>query len=139
MTSGKLKSAVRWQKIFHISYSPCFTEDELWLSVLLSNLCTVLYHVNSVLIFFKEDWNSHQYQFLSFTARKHGLSEVSQEVYNLVSHATQERLRNILEKLSTISLHRLEVYRVCSITTTNNVKKIINLIYSGLALSNSYW
>lgn len=50
-----------------------------------------------------------------FTARKHGLSEVSQEVYNLVSHATQERLRNILEKLSTISLHRLEVYRVCRI------------------------
>lgn len=48
-----------------------------------------------------------------FTARKHGLSEVSQEVFNLVSHATQERLRNILEKLSTISLHRLEVYRVC--------------------------
>lgn len=51
-----------------------------------------------------------------FTARKHGLSEVSQEVFNLVSHATQERLRNILEKLSTISLHRLEVYRVCRIT-----------------------
>ena len=55
-----------------------------------------------------------------FTARKHGLSEVSQEVYNLVSHATQERLRNILETLSTISLHRLEVYRVCKITTSNN-------------------
>lgn len=56
---------------------------------------------------------------------------MSQEVYNLVSHATQERLRNILEKLSTISLHRLEVYRVCSITTTtainNNNNNIRNL------------
>ncbi|XP_078364574.1 transcription initiation factor TFIID subunit 4-like [Oculina patagonica] len=48
---------------------------------------------------------------LEALARKHGLSEVSQEVFNLVSHATQERLRNILEKLSMMSLHRLEVYR----------------------------
>jgi len=50
---------------------------------------------------------------LCFTARKHGLSDVSQEVLSLVSHATEERLRNILEKVSTISLHRLEIYRVC--------------------------
>lgn len=50
---------------------------------------------------------------MCFTARKHGVSDVSQDVLNLVSHATQERLRNILEKVSTISLHRLEVYRVC--------------------------
>ena len=37
---------------------------------------------------------------------------MSQEVLSLVSHATEQRLRNILEKISTISLHRLEVYRV---------------------------
>ena len=55
-----------------------------------------------------------------FTAKKHGLSDVSQDVFNLVSHATQERLRNILEKLSTISLHRLEVYRVCK-TAGNSI------------------
>ncbi|CAH3042814.1 unnamed protein product [Pocillopora meandrina] len=48
---------------------------------------------------------------LEALARKHGVSDVSQDVLNLVSHATQERLRNILEKVSTISLHRLEVYR----------------------------
>lgn len=53
---------------------------------------------------------------LCFTARKHGLTDVSQEVLSLVSHATQERLRNILEKMSTVSLHRLEVYRVCKAT-----------------------
>lgn len=47
-----------------------------------------------------------------FTARKRGVSDVSQEVLSLVSHATEQRLRNILEKISTISLHRLEVYRV---------------------------
>lgn len=48
---------------------------------------------------------------LETLARKRGVSDVSQDVLNLVSHATQERLRNILEKVSTISLHRLEVYR----------------------------
>ncbi|CAH3020315.1 unnamed protein product [Porites evermanni] len=48
---------------------------------------------------------------LDLLAKKHGLTDVSQDVVSLVSHATQERLRNILEKISTISLHRLEVYR----------------------------
>ena len=57
---------------------------------------------------------------LCLAARKRGLSDVSQEVLSLVSHATQERLRNILEKISTISLHRLEVYRVCK-TAYNNL------------------
>ena len=51
-----------------------------------------------------------------FTARKRGLTDVSQEVLSLVSHATQERLRNILEKISAISLQRLEVYRVINLT-----------------------
>lgn len=50
--------------------------------------------------------------FLCFVAHKNGLSEVSQEVLSLVSHAAEQRLRNILEKISTLSLHRLEVYRV---------------------------
>ncbi|XP_015770541.1 PREDICTED: transcription initiation factor TFIID subunit 4-like [Acropora digitifera] len=49
---------------------------------------------------------------LEALAHKNGLSEVSQEVLSLVSHAAEQRLRNILEKISTLSLHRLEVYRV---------------------------
>lgn len=48
---------------------------------------------------------------LETLAHKNGLSEVSQEVLSLVSHAAEQRLRNILEKISTLSLHRLEVYR----------------------------
>ena len=80
----------------------------------------ITYQLNTVLIFIKGNWNSYQCQFPFFTARKHGLSEVSQDVYNLVSHATQERLRNILGKLSTISLHRLEVYRVCRTMLLHN-------------------
>ena len=72
------------------------------------------------MIFSKEDLNLISVNLHFIAARKHGLSEVSQEVYNLVSHATQERLRNILEKLSTISLHRLEVYRVCRTSLLKN-------------------
>ena len=34
------------------------------------------------------------------------------EVVNLVSHATQERLRHIVEKLSTIAEQRTEIYKV---------------------------
>lgn len=48
---------------------------------------------------------------LEALASKNGLSDVSQDVLSLVSHAAEQRLRNILEKVSTISLHRLEVYR----------------------------
>lgn len=48
---------------------------------------------------------------LEALAHKNGISEVSQEVLSLVSHAAEQRLRNILEKISTLSLHRLEVYR----------------------------
>ena len=78
------------------------------------------HQLNTVLIFSKEDLNLISVNLHFIAARKHGLSEVSQEVYNLVSHATQERLRNILEKLSTISLHRLEVYRVCRTSLLKN-------------------
>ena len=50
------------------------------------------------------------------TVRKHGLDDVPQEVANLVSHATQERLRNIVERLSVIAEHRLELYKVYIMT-----------------------
>ncbi|EDO36684.1 predicted protein [Nematostella vectensis] len=43
--------------------------------------------------------------------KKQGLGNIHQDVCGLISHACQERLRNILEKLSTISLNRPESYR----------------------------
>ena len=46
------------------------------------------------------------------SVRKHGLDDVPHEVADLLSHATQERLRNILERLALISEHRLEIYKV---------------------------
>ena len=46
------------------------------------------------------------------TAKKYGLEDIPPDVANLISHATQERLRNLLEKLSVTSEHRLEIYKV---------------------------
>ena len=47
----------------------------------------------------------------SLLASKHGLSDPSPEVVSLISHATQERLKTILEKLSVIAEHRMEVVK----------------------------
>ncbi|KAF8781798.1 transcription initiation factor TFIID subunit 4-like isoform X4 [Argiope bruennichi] len=41
-------------------------------------------------------------------AQKHGLDDVSPDVINLVSHASQIRLKNLVEKLSVIAEHRVE-------------------------------
>lgn len=51
----------------------------------------------------------------TFSARKHGITEVPTDVANLISHATQERLRHVVEKLSVIAEQRTEIYRVCYI------------------------
>ncbi|KAJ8316709.1 hypothetical protein KUTeg_005739 [Tegillarca granosa] len=45
-------------------------------------------------------------------ASKHGIDDISNEVVNLVSHATQERLRDVLEKLAAIAEHRIEIYKM---------------------------
>jgi len=50
--------------------------------------------------------------FSCFAAKKHGLDDVPSQVVSLISHATQERLRNIVEKLANIAEHRLEIYKV---------------------------
>ncbi|XP_061898637.1 transcription initiation factor TFIID subunit 4-like [Entelurus aequoreus] len=42
------------------------------------------------------------------TARKLGVSEVPLEVVNLVSHATQSRLRAVLEKVTMVAQHRAD-------------------------------
>ncbi|KAK3744460.1 hypothetical protein QZH41_012884, partial [Actinostola sp. cb2023] len=48
---------------------------------------------------------------LESLVRKRGITGISQEICGLISHATQERLRDTLEKLSVISLNRPENYR----------------------------
>lgn len=47
-------------------------------------------------------------------AKKYGVTDIPADVISLVSQATQERLRNIAERLSTIAEHRTEIYRVRS-------------------------
>ncbi|XP_035497261.2 transcription initiation factor TFIID subunit 4-like isoform X1 [Scophthalmus maximus] len=42
------------------------------------------------------------------TAKKLGVSEVPLEVVNFISHATQTRLRSLLEKVSSVALHRTD-------------------------------
>lgn len=46
------------------------------------------------------------------SAKKFGIDEVGPAVINLVSHAVQERLRDMVSKLSTIAEHRMEIYKV---------------------------
>lgn len=43
---------------------------------------------------------------------KHGLEETGADVAVLVSHAAQERLKNIVEKLAVIAEHRVDVIKV---------------------------
>ena len=40
-----------------------------------------------------------------------GLESPSAEVLNLISHATQERLKNLVSKLSVVAEHRLDVIK----------------------------
>ncbi|CAN7982502.1 unnamed protein product [Ixodes hexagonus] len=52
-------------------------------------------------------------------ASKYGINEIPEDVVALVSHATQERLRSLLEKLSIIAEHRQENVRAdsrCEVT-----------------------
>lgn len=43
---------------------------------------------------------------------KHGLEEPSTDVAACVSHAAQERIRNLMEKLAVITEHRLDNIKV---------------------------
>lgn len=45
-------------------------------------------------------------------ASKHELEEPNQEVAALISHAVQERLKNLVEKLAVIAEHRIDFIKV---------------------------
>ena len=46
------------------------------------------------------------------SAKKYGIEEVNPTVINLISHATQEKLREFASKLSVAAEHRVEIYKV---------------------------
>lgn len=52
---------------------------------------------------------------LFYAARKLGIEEVSPDVINLISHASQTRLKTMIEKLSVISEHRMENIKVTTV------------------------
>jgi len=60
--------------------------------------------------------------FLRFSVAHHGLEEPSSEVAALISHAAQERLRNILEKLAVIAEHRIDLIKVRGLCEHLNVE-----------------
>lgn len=45
--------------------------------------------------------------------RVNGLQDFSEDLLACVSHATQERLRDVIEKMTEIGRHRVEVLKVC--------------------------
>lgn len=51
--------------------------------------------------------------FSCFSAMKFGLEEASPDVVAIVSHAVQERLKTLVEKLGMIAEHRQEQLKVC--------------------------
>lgn len=65
---------------------------------------------------------------VSFTAKKFGVTEVPMEAVTFISHATQSRLRTVVEKVSTIAQHRLDSCKV-RITQTHILLIIIIIIY----------
>jgi len=57
-----------------------------------------------------------------FSVAHHGLEEPSSEVAALISHAAQERLRNIVEKLAVIAEHRIDLIKVRGLCEHLNVE-----------------
>jgi hypothetical protein len=60
--------------------------------------------------------------FLWFSVAHHGLEEPPSEVAALISHAAQERLRNIVEKLAVIAEHRIDLIKVRGLCEHLNVE-----------------
>lgn len=63
------------------------------------------------------DLSYASFGFPSSAAKKLGVSEVSLEVVNFISHATESRLRSLLEKVSAVAQHRTDVVKVCDAST----------------------
>ncbi|XP_019861976.1 PREDICTED: transcription initiation factor TFIID subunit 4B-like [Amphimedon queenslandica] len=48
---------------------------------------------------------------------RYGVTEITKEFLTFLSHATEERLRNLVEQVTVISQHRTELLKVCSHST----------------------
>ena len=72
------------------------------------------------------------FHFLSilFAAKKHGLDDCPPDVVSMVSHATAERLKNLLERLSVAAEHRLEIYKVHFVEVDHARSQTTNLKFA---------
>lgn len=59
---------------------------------------------------------------ISLTAKKFGVTDVPVEAVTFISHATQSRLRTMVEKISIIAQHRLDSCKVS--THTGQIRSI---------------
>lgn len=55
--------------------------------------------------------------------RVNGIQEAGDEVLVLLSHAAQERMRDVVEKLTEISQHRMQVLKVSQSTLSMLLNK----------------
>lgn len=53
-----------------------------------------------------------------------GVADINPDVLGLLSHATQERLQDLLEKLTVIAQHHNVSYRVCVIQHAHELKHL---------------
>lgn len=60
---------------------------------------------------------------------RHGLEEPTNEVAVLVSHACQERLKNVVEKLAVIAEHRIDIIKVSHLEMHIYIVSIIDIDY----------
>ncbi|XP_039699941.1 transcription initiation factor TFIID subunit 4B isoform X1 [Pteropus medius] len=58
--------------------------------------------------------------------KKHDITELNSDAVNLISHATQERLRGLLEKLTAIAQHRMTTYKVKEIIKETSENYILS-------------
>lgn len=49
---------------------------------------------------------------ISFAAKKSGINEISPETLIVLSHAAEQRMRTVLERLTACSLHRNDPHKV---------------------------
>ena len=52
------------------------------------------------------------FQYSSILGKAHGLQDASNDTVILISHAAEQRLRNVLERLTACSVHRSDPHKV---------------------------
>lgn len=65
---------------------------------------------------------------------KHNMDECPPEVANLISHAVQERLKTLVEKLATIAQHRIDM--IIKVNSSIMFSRKMTLFVSGTTAWN---